>query len=62
MKDGILKHPAPPNTLFGGHKAVAPPDPIPNSAVKHSLADGSGFAHTPFLIDDSENLSHGISG
>jgi hypothetical protein len=29
--------------LFGGHKAVARPDPIPNSAVKHSLADGSGF-------------------
>src|SRR5262249_59733376 len=28
---------------FGGHKAVVRPDPIPNSAVKHSLADGSGF-------------------
>ena len=28
--------------LFGGHKAVVRPDPIPNSAVKHSLADGSG--------------------
>ena len=28
-------------TVFGGHKAVARPDPIPNSAVKHSLADGS---------------------
>src|SRR3954462_12664694 len=27
---------------FGGHKAVARPDPIPNSAVKRSLADGSG--------------------
>ena len=27
--------------LFGGHKAVVRPDPIPNSAVKHSLADGS---------------------
>ena len=26
---------------FGGHKAVVRPDPIPNSAVKHSLADGS---------------------
>jgi hypothetical protein len=29
--------------FFGGHKAVVRPDPIPNSAVKHSLADGSGF-------------------
>ena len=28
---------------FGGHKAVARPVPIPNTAVKHSLADGSGF-------------------
>ena len=27
--------------IFGGHKAVVRPDPIPNSAVKHSLADGS---------------------
>ncbi len=27
--------------FFGGHKAVVRPDPIPNSAVKHSLADGS---------------------
>src|ERR1043166_8547856 len=27
---------------FGGHKAVDRPDPIPNSAVKRSLADGSG--------------------
>ena len=27
---------------FGGHRAVVPPDPIPNSAVKHSIADGSG--------------------
>lgn len=29
-------------SLFGGHKAVARPVPIPNTAVKHSLADGSG--------------------
>lgn len=28
---------------FGGHKAVVRPVPIPNTAVKHSLADGSGF-------------------
>src|SRR5437762_9527785 len=31
------------SSVFGGHKAVVRPDPIPNSAVKHSLADGSGF-------------------
>jgi hypothetical protein len=32
-----------PSTLnqFGGHKAVVRPVPIPNTAVKHSLADGS---------------------
>ena len=29
--------------LFGGHEAVVRPVPIPNTAVKHSLADGSGF-------------------
>jgi len=28
-------------SLFGGLKVVVRPDPIPNSAVKHSLADGS---------------------
>src|SRR5688572_29367591 len=27
---------------FGGHKAVVRPVPIPNTAVKLSLADGSG--------------------
>ena len=31
------------NALFGGPEAVARPVPIPNTAVKHSLADGSGF-------------------
>src|SRR5262249_10269302 len=30
-------------STFGGHKAVVRPVPIPNTAVKHSLADGSGF-------------------
>ena len=30
-------------TFLGGHKAVVRPVPIPNTAVKHSLADGSGF-------------------
>jgi hypothetical protein len=28
--------------FIGGHKAVVRPDPIPNSAVKRSLANGSG--------------------
>ena len=27
--------------FIGGHKVVARPDPIPNSAVKHHVADGS---------------------
>jgi len=27
---------------FGGYKAVVRPVPIPNTAVKRSLADGSG--------------------
>jgi hypothetical protein len=27
---------------LGGHKAVARPVPIPNTAVKHCLANGSG--------------------
>ena len=42
MNDGPNHH-SQPSTLnqFGGHKAVVRPDPIPNSAVKHSLADGS---------------------
>jgi hypothetical protein len=30
-------------SLFGGHKAVVRPVPIPNTAVKHSLANGSGL-------------------
>jgi len=29
------------NGFFGGHKAVVRPDPIPNSDVKRSIADGS---------------------
>ena len=29
--------------FLGGHEAVVRPVPIPNTAVKHSLADGSGF-------------------
>jgi hypothetical protein len=29
------------STFFGGHEAVVRPDPIPNSAVKRSVADGS---------------------
>ena len=32
--------------LSGGHSDVAPPDPIPNSEVKHVSGDGSvGFPH-----------------
>lgn len=34
------------NGFFGGHEAVVRPDPIPNSDVKRSIADGSvGRAH-----------------
>ena len=29
--------------IYGGHEAVVRPVPIPNTAVKHSVADGSGF-------------------
>lgn len=29
----------------GGYSAVAPPDPIPNSEVKRSCADGSVVFH-----------------
>ena len=29
--------------FYGGPEAVVRPVPIPNTAVKHSLADGSGF-------------------
>ena len=32
---------ADPLTIFGGYKEVARPDPIPNSAVKRFIADGS---------------------
>ena len=32
--------------LLGDHRALDPPDPIPNSAVKQCIADGSvGFPH-----------------
>ena len=30
-------------SFFGGLKAVVRPVPIPNTAVKRSVADGSGF-------------------
>ena len=30
-------------TIFGGHKAAVRPGPIPNTAVKRSLADGSSL-------------------
>ena len=32
---------ADPLTIFGGYKEVVRPDPIPNSAVKRFIADGS---------------------
>src|SRR5258706_13642571 len=41
MRSFLVTRHLSPVTLFGGHKAVVRPDPIPNSAVKHSLADGS---------------------
>ena len=32
--------------MLGGHSDVAPPDPIPNSEVKHVSGDGSvGIPH-----------------
>src|SRR5438034_5435571 len=34
-------NPQPASIVFGGYKAVVRPDPIPNSAVKRSVADGS---------------------
>src|SRR5947209_9647220 len=53
--------------LFGGHKAVVRPVPIPNSAVKHSLADGSGFIDSArvgcrqfFLKAESSKRSFGF--
>ena len=33
------------NPFPGGHSAVVPPDPIPNSEVKRSRADGSVHLH-----------------
>ena len=34
------------NELLDDHRALEPPDPIPNSAVKRRIADGSvGFPH-----------------
>jgi hypothetical protein len=34
------------NSLADDHRAFEPPDPIPNSEVKRSIADGSvGFPH-----------------
>ena len=35
-----------PKELLDDHRALEPPDPIPNSAVKRRIADGSvGFPH-----------------
>src|SRR5262249_41642676 len=38
-----FKSPASDFRIFGGLKAVVRPVPIPNTAVKRSVADGSGF-------------------
>ena len=38
----VLTH----NSFPGDHRALVPPDPIPNSEVKRCIADGSvGFPH-----------------
>ena len=61
----------PPNTIFGGYKEVVRPDPIPNSAVKRFIADGSdciAFARVgcrQFLLNrvsrDSVFLFYGLN-
>ena len=43
---GIASHDDIPTELLDDHRALEPPDPIPNSAVKRRIADGSvGFPH-----------------
>ena len=41
VRDSSLDETATLHPLPGDNSAVAPPDPIPNSEVKHSRADGS---------------------
>jgi hypothetical protein len=53
--------------LFGGYKAVVRPDPIPNSAVKRSVADGSAciacarVGSRQILLFSSRNLFSAIT-
>ena len=59
-----------PEQFFGGYKAVVRPDPIPNSAVKRSVADGSAciacarvgsrqiFLCLPAVVSDITNSSN----
>ena len=43
--------------MSGGHSDVAPPDPIPNSEVKHVSGDGSvGFPHVRVAHRQTPNL------
>ncbi len=39
--DPLRTSPASPASLLGGYSVCAPPDPIPNSAVKPDCADGT---------------------
>ncbi len=43
VRDGIRRY-APHTSLPGGNRALEPPDPIPNSAVKRCIADGSAVS------------------
>ena len=40
-------------SIFGGYKAVVRPDPIPNSAVKHHIADGSACVRSVEMPDQN---------
>ena len=43
---GVAPHRETPTELLDDHRALEPPDPIPNSEVKRRIADGSvGFPH-----------------
>jgi hypothetical protein len=43
---GTLLRNGPVTEFLDDHRALEPPDPIPNSAVKRCIADGSvGFPH-----------------
>ena len=42
---GIASHDDIPTELLDDHRALEPPDPIPNSVVKRRIADGSVVLH-----------------